>query len=135
MKKLLVLILVFGLLLYFLPSSKVTAQQPKVAPQQPEEEEKLEFTGATPGVKLPTRDIEAAVVRIGNVLFYAAVLIAFIMVVWGAVVLATAAGDPGKVELARRVILYALGAIALGSIAYGLVKLVAGYVGKVEKTS
>jgi hypothetical protein len=68
-------------------------------------------------------------------LFYAAVLIAFIMVVWGAVVLATAAGDPGKVELARRVILYALGAIALGSIAYGLVKLVAGYVGQVEKTS
>jgi hypothetical protein len=70
-----------------------------------------------------------------GLLLYAAVLIAFIMVVWGAVVLATAAGDPGKVELARRVILYALGAIALGSIAYGLVKLVAGYVGRVEKTS
>jgi len=126
MKKLLVLILVFGLLLYFLPSSKVTAQK---------DEEKLEFKGVTPGVKLPQRDIEAAVVRIGNVLFYAAVLIAFIMVVWGAVVLATAAGDPGKVELARRIILYALGAIALGSIAYGLVKLVAGYVGQVEKTT
>jgi hypothetical protein len=124
MKKLLVFILVFGLLLYFLPSSKVSAQQ-----------KRLEIKPASPGVELPTTDIEDAVVKIGNVLFYAAVLIAFIMVVWGAVVLATAAGDPGKVELARRVILYALGAIILGSLAYGLINLIAGYVGEVKKTT
>jgi hypothetical protein len=123
MKKLLVFILVFGLLLlYFLPNSSVQGKG-------------LEIKPASPGVELPTTDIEDAVVKIGNVLFYAAVLIAFIMVVWGAVVLATAAGDPGKVELARRVILYALGAIILGSLAYGLINLIAGYVGQVKKTT
>jgi hypothetical protein len=39
----------------------------------------------------------------------------------------TASGDPGKIETARAIIMYALIALAIGVVAYGLVALVYSY--------
>ena len=98
-----------------------------------EDQEKFPWeSNVTPSLTLPTTPIEGAVKRIANVIFYATALIALIMVVWGGLTMATAAGDPGKVDLARHMILYALIAIAVGSIAWGLVSLVATYVAQVK---
>lgn len=87
------------------------------------------FGGApAPQVRLPTTEANVAVRRVADIIFYATLLIAVIMVVWGGVVLATAAGDTNKVDMARHMIMYALIAIAVGSIAWGVVNLVASYV-------
>jgi hypothetical protein len=96
--------------------------------------ETLPWAAATPGLTLPTVAIERTVLRVANVIFYLLALIAFIMVVWGGIVMATAAGDPAKVDLARHMIMYALIAIAVGAISWGLVNLVATYVGGVRTT-
>ncbi len=93
--------------------------------------ETLPWGGATPRLTLPTVGLEATAVRVANVIFYLLALIAFIMVVWGGVVMATAGGDPAKVDLARHLIMYALIAIAVGAIAWGLVNLVASYIARV----
>jgi|GEM_PF-2168814 len=92
----------------------------------------LPWGGATPGLTFPTVGLEATVVRIANVIFYLLALIAFIMVIWGGVVMATAGGDPAKVDLARHMIMYALIAIAVGAISWGLVNMVASYIARVR---
>jgi len=93
-------------------------------------QETFPFTAASPRFLLPTLGLEATVVRITNILFYFIVLISIIMVIWGGVTLATAAGDPTKVDLARHLIMYALIAIAVGAISWGLINLVASYIGR-----
>ena len=94
------------------------------------DEEQFPFTAASPRFSLPTVRLEATVVRITNLLFYFIVLISIIMVLWGGVTLATAAGDPSKVDLARHLIMYALIAIVVGAISWGLINLVASYLGR-----
>lgn len=92
-------------------------------------QEGFNFGGAQgPQLRLPTTEAHVAVRRVTDIIFYATVLIAVVMIVWGGVVLATAGGDTGKVDMARHMIMYALIAIAVGSIAWGLVNLVASYV-------
>jgi hypothetical protein len=92
------------------------------------------FSAATPRFKLPTVGLEPTVVRITNLLFYFIVLISIVMVLWGGVTLATAAGDPSKVDLARHLIMYALIAIVVGAISWGLINLVASYLGRLATT-
>jgi hypothetical protein len=115
----------------------VTLAQPWQPPQQPQQpgggaadEETFPFAAASPRFKLPTAGLEPTVVRITNLLFYFIVLISIIMVLWGGVTLATAAGDPSKVDLARHLIMYALIAIVVGAISWGLINLVASYLGR-----
>ncbi len=93
-------------------------------------EEEFPFQAASPRFTLPTVRLEATVVRVTNLLFYFIVLISIIMVLWGGVTLATAGGDPSKVDLARHIIMYALIAIVVGAISWGLINLVASYVGR-----
>jgi hypothetical protein len=81
-------------------------------------------------VTLPAKALDPTIMRIANIMFYALVIIAFIMVVWGGVVMATAGGDPGKIDFARHLIMWALVAIAVGAIAWGLVSMVYGYLSK-----
>jgi hypothetical protein len=96
--------------------------------------ETFPFSAATPRFKLPTVGLEPTVVRITNLLFYFIVLISIVMVLWGGVTLATAAGDPSKVDLARHLIMYALIAIVVGAISWGLINLVASYLGRLATT-
>ena len=96
--------------------------------------ETFPFSAATPRFKLPTVGLEPTVVRITNLLFYFIVLISIVMVLWGGVTLATAAGDPSKVDLARHLIMYALIAIVVGAISWGLINLVATYLGRLATT-
>lgn len=90
----------------------------------------LPWGGASPRFNLPTVGLESTVKRVADVLFYVLILIAFIMVVWGGVVMATAGGDPSKIDLARHLIMYALIAVAVGAISWGLVNLVASYIAR-----
>jgi hypothetical protein len=96
--------------------------------------ETFPFSAASPRFKLPTIGLEPTVVRIANLLFYFIVLISIVMVLWGGVTLATAAGDPSKVDLARHLIMYALIAIVVGAISWGLINLVASYLGRLATT-
>lgn len=92
-------------------------------------------TTSTPRLELPTTSIELAVKRITNVIFYLTALIALIMVTWGGVTLATAAGDPQKVDLARRIIMYALIAIVVSSVSWGLVSMISTYVSNITTSN
>ncbi len=96
------------------------------------QDETFPWGGASPRFTLPTVRLEATVKRITDVIFYLLVLIAVIMVIWGGVVLATAGGDPAKVDLARHLIMYSLIAIAVGAISWGLVNLVASYIARLS---
>jgi TRAP-type C4-dicarboxylate transport system permease small subunit len=88
------------------------------------------FTPASPRFTLPTVPLESTVKRVTDLLFYFIILISIVMVLWGGVTLATAAGDPSKVDLARHLIMYALIAIVVGAISWGLINLVASYLGR-----
>jgi hypothetical protein len=103
-----------------------------VLAQAQEEEAKAPWQSPiqTVPVTLPSRALDPTIMRIANIMFYALVIIAFIMVVWGGVVMATAGGDPGKIDFARHLIMWALVAIAVGAIAWGLVSMVYGYLSK-----
>ncbi len=90
------------------------------------------FSRETPRFLLPTTRLEPTIVRVTNLLFYFIVLISIVMVLWGGVTLATAGGDPSKVDLARHIIMYALIAIVVGAISWGLINLVASYVGRLR---
>jgi TRAP-type C4-dicarboxylate transport system permease small subunit len=93
-------------------------------------EDSFPFAAASPRFSLPTVSLESTVKRVTDLLFYFIVLISIVMVLWGGVTLATAAGDPSKVDLARHLIMYALIAIVVGAISWGLINLVASYVGR-----
>jgi len=93
-------------------------------------QDQFPFTAVSPRFSLPTVALESTVKRVTDILFYFIVLISIIMVLWGGVTLATAAGDPTKVDLARHLIMYALIAIAVGAISWGLINLVASYIGR-----
>jgi hypothetical protein len=95
------------------------------------EEETFPFQAQSPRFNLPTRGVETTVVRISNILFYFIILVAVIMIVWAGITLVTAGGDPAKVDLARHLIMYALIAIAVGALAWGLVNLVGSYIGRI----
>lgn len=84
-----------------------------------------------PKLSLPTTPIEGAIKRITNVIFYLTAMIALVMVTWGGITLATAAGDPQKVDLARRIIMYALIAIVVSSVSWGIVSMISTYVSNI----
>jgi hypothetical protein len=76
---------------------------------------------------LPTVGVGATVWRFATLLFYLMALLALVFIIYAAIILVTASGDPGKVETARHIIMYALIALAIGVVAYGLVALVYNY--------
>jgi hypothetical protein len=78
-------------------------------------------------VALPRITFATAVSRFANLLFYFTAFLALIFIIYAAIIMVTASGDPGKIETARAIIMYAVIALAIAVIAYGLVSLLLNY--------
>jgi hypothetical protein len=76
---------------------------------------------------LPTIGVGVAVYRFATLVFYLMAFLALVFIIYAAIIMVTASGDPGKIETARAIIMYALIALAIGVVAYGLVALVYSY--------
>jgi hypothetical protein len=76
---------------------------------------------------LPTIGVGTAVFRFATLVFYLMAFLALVFIIYAAIIMITAQGDPGKIEQARAIIMYALVALAIGVVAYGLVALVYSY--------
>ena len=78
-------------------------------------------------IAVPRITFATAVYRFANLLFYLTAFLALIFIIYAAIVMVTAQGDPGKIEQAKTIIMYAVVALAIAVIAYGLVSLLIQY--------
>jgi len=77
---------------------------------------------------LPTFNIEVVIYRLANILFYLLVLLSVIFVIIGGITIATSGGDPNRVELGKRIIVFALVGLIIGALSFGIVNLFYGYI-------
>ncbi len=90
----------------------------------------LPTTAPTPNATGPVTSVGSVINLINKVLFWIATvfwIVAAIMVFYAAFLYLTAAGDEEKVKKASHTLLYAVVAIAVGLMAYGLPVLVNGF--------
>jgi len=85
------------------------------------------FVQATDILTLPTIPIARVMRRLGDVLFYILVLLAFVFVLWGGINFVTASGDPNKIETAKKMVIFSLIGIVIGAVAFGIVNLIYSY--------
>jgi len=77
---------------------------------------------------LPTVNIETVFYRLANILFYLLVLLSVIFVIIGGITIATSSGDPNRVELGKKIIVFSLVGLIVGALAFGIVNLFYGYI-------
>jgi len=82
----------------------------------------VDANGITPPIEAP--DFDTLLNGIIDFLFNISIVLAPAAIICGAVYLVTAAGDPGRIETGKRIILYALLGILIFLIAKGLVSLI-----------
>jgi len=77
---------------------------------------------------LPSVGLEPTIKRLADILFYLLVLLGIIFVIIGGITIATSSGDPNRVELGKRIIVFALVGLIIGAVSFGIVNLFYGYI-------
>ena len=77
---------------------------------------------------LPSLNIEVVAKRLADILFYLLVLLSVIFVIIGGITIATSSGDPNRVELGKKIIVFSLVGLIVGALAFGIVNLFYGYI-------
>ena len=89
-------------------------------------------TGGTGGINLPTLEnplgnistIPALLNRVATQLIILAAPLLAIMIIWGALNILTAAGDPGKVEKGKKIIIYSCIGFAIILVSKGIAAVI-----------
>jgi hypothetical protein len=66
---------------------------------------------------------------LADILFYLLILSSIIFILVGGITIATSAGDPNRTELGKKIIIFSLVGLMIGTLAFGIVNLFYGYLG------
>ena len=79
--------------------------------------------------RIPEVELEIGLERIANALFFILATVAVIFIIIGAFTLLTAQGDEDKIKTGRQQILYAVIAVVVGILAWGIIQFIRRAIG------